>query len=95
MNDQQWSVFGLVEQEKLRLPAISKILGIEIQEIKDIIQAIKKEHPYLFFFDSERQHLANKISGQERKRRNMKLVSYESRNHDGENMADTEIKQKF
>ncbi len=94
MNKQDWDVFGLVEQQEVKLPIVSEKLGISIPEIKEIMAAIRKEQPDLFFSDTERHALSRKICGQEQKKRNTYVVSYDARK-DGADNVEEEIIHKF
>lgn len=94
MDEFSWTVFGLVVQDKTPLPIVAEKLDITINDVKRIVAGIKKDHPDLFYVDTEHQHLSNKICGQERKKLGIGMVSYESRK-DATDDIDEEIKQKF
>lgn len=94
MTSQQWKVFGLVVQDKTPLPIVAEELGLTIPQIKAMIDEIRKEQPDLFYVDSEKQHFSNKLSGQTRKKYNLKMASYDQRKI-GHPDIDTEIKHKF
>jgi len=91
MNDLQWKVFRLTQQEHKSYRQTGKELDIPAKQVRTMVEIMKAQQPDLFYYDSEKRRLHNARSGAERKKFNPKIVSI----HDLGELTDENIREKY
>ena len=94
ITDNHWRIFQLVDQEGNSYQRAAELMGVERECAKQLMSELRREQPELFPVETEKRNLGNQIPPSERRRRNMDVVSYDTRKDGAENVED-EIKQKF